>query len=102
VVAQCSRLWTECARRRYDFERPARTATALRALTLDGMRAFYGAYVAADGERRQRLSTHVFAPSSARKEGLQLDALPEDLYPAEPDRLPPVIVRVRLGPGLIV
>ena len=92
--AQCARLWSECIKRRYDFERPHRTAERIRMLTLDGMRAFYEAFVAPDGERRQRLSTHVFAPRTAQPRTLQLDVLSGDLYPAEPDRLhvllPPV------------
>ncbi len=89
--AQCMRLWVECAQRRYDFERPWRTAERMRALTLDGMRDFYAAYVAPMGERRQRLSTQVFAPASgSAPRTLQLDALaPDCLYPAEPDRLHP-------------
>ena len=84
--AQCTRLWSECAQRRYDFRRPWRTSAGMQRLTLDGMRTFYAAYVAPDGERRQRLSTHVFAPRSAPRT-LQLEALPGDLYPPEPDRL---------------
>lgn len=86
---QCSRLWRECARRRYDFERPWRTAERMRGLTLEGLRAFYQAYVAPEGTRRQRLSTHVFSPRAALPRTLQLEALPEEgaLYPAEPDRL---------------
>ena len=59
----------------------------MRRANLGEMRAFYGAYVAPEGERRQRLSTHVFAPRTAPRT-LQLDALPGDsLYPPEPDRL---------------
>ena len=87
--AQSSRMWAECAKRRYDFRRPWRTAERLLgdACTLEGLCAFFDARVARGGEQRRRLCTHVFSSQAAPK-ALRLDPLgADDFFPSEPDRL---------------
>ena len=85
--AQASRLWSECARRRYDFGRPWTSAKRMREeTTLEGVRSLFDASIASNGQRVRRLATHVFAPKDAPSV-LRLDALGDDYYPPEPDRL---------------
>ena len=83
---QATRLWNECAQRRYDFGRPWRSAARVRRLTKPQLLAFFDRYVADGSPTRRRLNTHVFAQSAAPST-LRNDPLPEDRYPPLADRL---------------
>jgi len=83
---QASRLWGECALRRYDFGRPWRNAQRMRAVTREGLIAFFDDHIAAAAPMRRRLSTHVFAKRAAPKT-LRVDPLPNQYWPPLEDRL---------------
>jgi insulysin len=83
---QASRLWGECALRRYDFDRPWRNARRMRAVTREGLIAFFDDHIAATAPARRRLSTHVFAKRAAPK-ALRVDPLPDEYWPPLQDRL---------------
>jgi len=83
---QATRLWNECAQRRYDFGRPWRNAARVRRLTKPQLLAFFDRHVADGSPTRRRLNTHIFAQSAAPST-LRNEPLPEDRYPALADRL---------------
>ena len=59
-------------------------------ITHDGLLAFFDKYVAADGIRRRRLTTHIFArkSSTAPPDALRMDAVDtEGFFPPEADTL---------------
>lgn len=82
--SQATRLWIECATRRYDFGRAWRSAARMRRVTKEGLARFFDECVAAGGPRRRRLSTHVFATRGA-PQPLRVDALPDEFWPPQPD-----------------
>ena len=100
--AQSSRLWEECARRRYDFGGPWRNAERLRqVITRQGLLAFYDRHIAVGGEQRRRLSTHVFA-SKIAPSTLRLDRLEDTFWLTEADGLATSVASTTalpLGPG---
>jgi insulysin len=83
---QASRLWGECAMRRYDFGRPWRNAQRMRRVTREGLLAFFDDHIAASAPMRRRLSTHVFAKRAAPKT-LRVDPLPDEYWPLLEDGL---------------
>ena len=86
--SQASRLWGECARRRYDFERPWRSADKVKLLTRDKLLAFFDRHLADGSPTRRQLSTHVYsqtiAPAAAE---LVVEPIGEVFFDPPPDML---------------
>ena len=83
-----SRLWAECARRRYDFERPWASAVKARRITARSLLELYDTYLAEGSPQRRRLSTHVFAPRMAPAHSkLTAQRAPDDFYEHASDQL---------------
>ena len=86
--SQASRLWGECARRRYDFERPWRSADKVKRLTRDKLLAFFDRHLADGSPTRRQLSTHVYsqaiAPAAAE---LVVESVGEVFFDPPPDML---------------
>ncbi|EOD38401.1 peptidase M16 [Emiliania huxleyi CCMP1516] len=80
------RLWAECTRRRYDFERPWRSAEKVKRLTREQLIAFFDRHVASGSPTRRQLSTHVYAQSMAPPQ-LRVQLPGDDFYPAPRDLL---------------
>ena len=83
---QAGRLWAECTRRRYDFERPWRSAEKVKRLTREQLIAFFDRHVASGSPTRRQLSTHVYAQSMAPPQ-LRVQLPADDFYPAPRDLL---------------
>ena len=83
---QAGRLWAECTRRRYDFERPWRSAEKVKRLTREQLIAFFDRHVASGSPTRRQLSTHVYAQSMAPPQ-LRVQLPGDDFYPAPRDLL---------------
>ena len=85
---QAGRLWGECARRRYDFERPWRSADKVRRLTREKLLAFFDRHLADGSPTRRQLSTHVYSQAIAPKASeLVVEPVGDLFFDPPPDML---------------
>ena len=83
---QASRLWTEIVTRRYDYDRPWRSAKRLRGITREQLLNFFDAHVAPGAPEARRLVTHVYAKATAPDAPLVVNAVDDEFYLPQPDR----------------
>ena len=89
--AQSARLWSEIVARRYDYDRPWRSAERIRRATRQQIVEFFDRVLAPGAPDGRRLVTHVFSrrdapPSLAPDAKAALADAP--FYPPPPDRFP--------------
>lgn len=99
--AEAGRLWTECALRRYDFERPWTSAAAARRITPRSLLALYDTYIGEGGAERRRLSTHIFARGASGPSQPVVPKLREEYFAQMADRLSTREIRRLDGEGAV-